>query len=325
MTTDLDDASVAAEPPAAPPSTSLAALKALRRTRKMHRLGNLDWFEAMYRVYLVGGFGGGAVLWISSSVKDQPVTEHTAQQVLSHGPAVLGLLAAFAFLAGVRGGAQGGPLALEAADVVHVMLAPVDRFRALLRPAGQRLRSAMFTGAMAGAIVGQLGGRRLPGSLVAWAAAGALYGANVGAIWVAAALLSHTLRVPRWLATVVGLGALGWQLAAVARAVPGLFDLNGSLGLWGWRQHPVDLVAVVCTIAAAVAGFALLARTSLDALARRSALVDQLKFAVTMQDLRTVILLRRQLNQESTRRQPYLRLGDDRHGARGLTASVWRR
>ena len=325
MSTALDDAPVSAEPPAEVASTSLRALKDLRRTRKLHRLGNLDWFEAMYRVYLVGGFGGGTVLWISSSIKDQPVSADTALQVLTHGPAVLGLFAAVAFIAGIRGGAQGGPLALEAADVMHVMLAPVDRLRALLRPAGQRLRSSAFSGALAGAIVGQLAGRRLPGSLIAWAAGGALYGATIGALWVAVALLSHALRVPRWIATLVGLGAVGWQAAAVAWKVPGPFDQFGSLGLWGWRQHPVDLVAVAITVVAAVVGLALLRRTSLDALARRSALVAQLKFAVTMQDLRTVILLRRQLNQEATRRRPYLRLPDDRRGARSLTASVWRR
>jgi hypothetical protein len=52
----------------------------------------------------------------------------------------------------------------------------------------------------------------------------------------------------------------------------------------------------------------MLQQTSLDALARRSSLVAQLRFAVTMQDLRTVILLRRQLNQEQTRGKPWLRV-----------------
>jgi hypothetical protein len=320
--------SVALDPADATPDTtavSVAALRDLRRTRQQHRLGNLDWFEAMYRVYLVGGFGGGAVLWISSSVKDEVVGAGTLDSVTRHGPAVLGLLVAFAFMAGVRGGAQGGPLALEAPDVAYVMLAPIDRMRALLKPAAQRLRSACFTGGLTGAIVGQLAGRRLPGSLLAWAAGGALFGATAAALWVAVALLAHTLRLPRWMATVVGLAAIGWQAAAVAWHVPGPFDLAGSLGLWGWRQHPIDLLAVAVAVAACVAGFALLRRISLDALARRSALVAQLKFAVTMQDLRTVILLRRQLNQEITRSQPYVRLRTDRRGDRSLTASLWRR
>ena len=52
----------------------------------------------------------------------------------------------------------------------------------------------------------------------------------------------------------------------------------------------------------------MLQQTSLDALARRSSLVAQLRFAVTMQDLRTVILLRRQLNQEQTRGSPWVKV-----------------
>ncbi len=321
----MTDAAVSGAPAdTAPKATGLGALRDLRRTRQLHRLGNLDWFDAAYRVYLFGGFGGGAILWISSSVKDAPLDDNVAADVLSRGPAVLGLVVALAFMAGIRGGAQGGPIALEAADVAHVMLAPVDRLRALLRPAYQRLRSALFAGAMAGAIVGQLAGRRLPGDLFPWFCAGALYGANAAGLWVAAALLAHTLRLPRWLATLVGLAGVGWQAAAVAWSVPGPFNLDGSLALWGWRVHTVDLLAVGCTVLLLVAGLALLRRISLDALARRSALVAQLRFAVTMQDLRTVILLRRQLNQEVPRQRPHVRLR--RHaGPLGLTASVWRR
>ncbi|MBI4933854.1 MAG: hypothetical protein HY828_08255 [Actinobacteria bacterium] len=310
--------------PVEPASTGLDALQALRRTRQLHRLGNLDWFEAAYRAYLLGIFGGGGVLWISSSIKDEAVSSDVAADVLRHGPAVLGLFVALAFLAGIRGGAQGGPVALEGADVAHVMLAPIDRRRALMRPAVQRLRSALFMGVAFGAIVGQLAARRLPGSLVAWAAAGALYGATLMAVWVGAALLAHTLRVPRWLATLLGLGALAWQFAAVAWHVPGPFTSFGSLALWGWRQQTTDLVAVALTLIGVVVGFVLLGRLSLDALARRSALVAQLRFAVTMQDLRTVILLRRQLNQEHARRRPYVRLPVAKSGS-GFTATVWRR
>ena len=300
------------------------ALRDLRRRRQLNRLGSLDWFDAAYRAYLFGGFGGGGVLWISSSLGDHDVSASTADAVLRHGPKVLGVLVALAFLAGLRGGAQGGPIALEGADVVHVMLAPVDRRRALRRPAVQRLRSAVFAGVMAGAVVGQLAGRRLPGSLVSWAAGGALYGANLAAVWMASALLAHTLRAPRWLATSLGLAGVVWQVAAVVWHIDGGFDLDGSLGLWGWRQHPLDLLPVAISVVALVVGFVLLRRISLDALARRSSLVAQLRFAVTMQDLRTVVLLRRQLNQEHPRRRPYVRVGGARSGA-GFTASVWRR
>lgn len=302
-----------------------SALRDLRRKRQLNRLGSLDWFDAAYRVYLFGGFGGGGVLWLSSSLGDADVSSSAADAVLRHGPSVLGLVAALVLLAGLRGGAQGGPLALEAADVVHVMLAPVDRRAALRRPAVQRLRSAVFAGSLAGAVVGQLAGRRLPGSLLAWASGGALYGATVALGWMGLGLLAHTLRVPRWVATSVGLAVLGWQGVAVAwPRVPGPLDSVGGLGLWGWEQHALDLVPVVLAVLSVVVGFVLLRRISLDALARRSSLVAQLRFAVTMQDLRTVVLLRRQLNQEHSRRRPYLRLRQS-PGARSFTRHVWRR
>lgn len=296
------------------------ALRAMRRTRQLHRLGNIEWFEAAYRAYLVGIFGGGSVLWISSSIHDTTISVASAADVAEHAPSILGLLAAVALLAGLRGGAQGGPVALEAADVMHVMLAPVDRRRALLRPALQRVRGAIFTGAIAGAIAGQLAGRRLPGTSLAWAGGGALFGASVAMLWAGAALLAHTLlarstRVPRWAATAIGLAVFAWQSAAVyvsldnnSVSLAGPLDAFGSLALWGWRQHPTDLIATAAGLVMVIAGFSLLSRISLEALARRSALVAQLRFAVTMQDLRTVILLRRQLNQEHTRRHPWRRL-----------------
>ena len=78
--------------------------------------------------------------------------------------------------------------------------------------------------------------------------------------------------------------------------------------MWGWRQHPIDLSMPLVAALALFVGIAMLQQTSLDALARRSSLVAQLRFAVTMQDLRTVILLRRQLNQEQTRGKPWLRV-----------------
>lgn len=299
---------------------ALDALIQLRRTRQRNRLGNLEWFETAYRVYIVALFGGGTVLWISASIGDEPVSAATAAEIARNAPAVLGLLAILALMIGMRSGAQGGPLALEAADVSYVMLSPVDRSRALLRPAVQRMRSAGFAGVVAGLIIGQLAGRRLPGSLLAWACGGALFGVTVALLWVGPALVAHAVRLPLWLATTIGLTALAWQAAAVVWHVPAPGTLAGGLALWGWRQHPVELLATAAGVALVVAGLAMLARTSLDALARRSSLVAQLRFAVTMQDIRTVVLLRRQLNQERTRQRPWVQL---RRGNRGH--AIWRR
>jgi hypothetical protein len=285
---------------------TLDVLYDLRRRRKRHRLGDIEWFDAAYRVYLVALFGGGTVLWISSSISDTTVSAQAVADVARNGPALIGMITALAFLAALRSGAQGGPLALEAPDVAYVMLSPVDRMRALLRPVTQRARSAASLAATFGAIVGQLAGRRLPGTPVAWAASGAAFGVTTALLWAGTALIAHAIRLPLWVATSLGLAGVAWQGAALAWHIPGPANLDGSLALWGWRQHPVDLAAPLIAVIVILVGIAMLQQTSLDALARRSSLVAQLRFAVTMQDLRTVILLRRQLNQEQTRGRPWV-------------------
>ncbi len=285
---------------------TLDVLYDLRRRRKRHRLGDIEWFDAAYRVYLVALFGGGTVLWISSSISDTTASDQAVADIARNGPALIGLITALTFLAALRSGAQGGPLALEAPDVAYVMLSPVDRTRALLRPVTQRARSAASLAATFGAIVGQLAGRRLPGTPVAWAASGAAFGITTALLWAGTALIAHAIRLPLWMATSLGLAGLALQSAALAWHVPGPANLAGSLAMWGWRQHPLDLAAPLLAVIVIIIGVALLQQTSLDALARRSSLVAQLRFAVTMQDLRTVILLRRQLNQEQTRGTPWL-------------------
>jgi hypothetical protein len=303
-----------------PPSTGTKAMYALRARRKRNRLGDIEWFDAAYRVYVVGLFGLIALAWLSDLVGDAELSASQAADVAAHGPAILGLAAALAVLAGLRGGSQGGPLALEAADVSYVMLAPVSRRAALLRPAVQRARSAAFIVGVVAASLSQLAGRRLPGTPIAWFFSGLLFGGCLGVLWIGTALLAHAGRLPLWVATLSGLGLLGWQAAAVGTGIPGPGNLVGSLGLWGWRQRGIDVIAIVVSIAVVALGLVLVARTSLDALARRSSLVAQLRFAVTMQDLRTVILLRRQLSYEHTRSRPWIQLRFSEHGR-----AVWRR
>jgi hypothetical protein len=60
-----------------------------------------------------------------------------------------------------------------------------------------------------------------------------------------------------------------------------------------------------------------------EPLVRRAGLVSQLRFAVTMQDLRTVMLLRRQLRGEHARAVPWL--APPRAPVGGAAAAVWRR
>ncbi len=320
--TSTEAADRESEGDARPVATNIGhyALADLRKARRKNRLQELDWFEAAYRVYLVAILFGGGALWASSFIKDSKVDAAAVADIYHYGPAVLGMLAVATFAAGLRSGSRGGPLAIEDADVRHVLLSPVDRRTALLRPAYQRARASASMGTLVGGIGGQLAGHRLPGSDSSWVLSGAVFGLSLGLLFVGAALVAHALGVPRWTASAVGAGLIAWQTVSIVQHIPGPGNTYGSLALWGMRQRGYDLVAPAVSLVLVVVGLAMLRRTSLDALARRSGLVAKLRFAITMQDLRTVVLLRRQLSQESTRTKPWIRLRRN-----GGSPVVWRR
>ncbi len=248
-------------------------------------------------------------MWLSDLVSDEPVTDAQLADVVAHGPAVVGAVFVAAVALGVRSGSDGGPISLESADARHLMLAPIPRRAVLLRPVGQRMRAVAFAGAVTGAIAGQLAARRLPGSAAAWAASGAVAAALSGLAFVAVAVVVHASRVPRWLATAAALALLVWQGAAIAWGWPGPGNAIGSLAMWGMRTRPVDLVAVAAVVVLAVVALVAADRLRVEPLVRRADLVSQLHFAVTVQDLRTVVLLRRQLRGERPRSTPWVRIG----------------
>jgi hypothetical protein len=300
-----------------------SVVQEMRRARRTRRLGELEWFEIAYRVYLAALVGGGVVLWLSGLVSDEPATAQQIADLAEHGPAVLGAGLALAVALGLRSGSDGGPVAIEPPDVRHLLLAPVPRREVLTRPVVQRFRSVVFGGALAGAIAGQLAARRLPGSGEAWAASGAVAAAATGAAFVAAAMLAHVLRAPRWLATGLAVLVLAAQAASIAGTFPGPGDPIGSLALWGMRQEPTDLIGLAVVVVVSVVAIALAGRLRVEPLVRRGDLVSQLRFAVTMQDLRTVVLLRRQLRGEQPRTRPWIRLRGHAGGHAGR--AVWRR
>ena len=289
------------------------ALRDLRRTRQRHRLGDTEWFDVAYRVYLFALVGLIGVVLASDAIGGLIGDDVTTADLLARGPSLLGIPVVAAIGLGLRSGANGGPVSVEVPDVIHLLLAPVSRRRVLLRPVAQRIRSAMFALALPGAIVGQFVAREVEGSRASWAAAGAMFGAVSGAAFVSSAVLSHSLRLPRWAATVVSAALLGWQTAAAwaiwneadsaLRAGPA--NLAGSLALWGIRQRSLDLVAIAFVIVAVGAALALSGRLRIEPLVRRGRLVSQLRFAATVQDLRTVVLLRRQLRAETLRSTPW--------------------
>jgi len=304
-----------AEPVVVPDQrTSKATLNDLRNTRQRRRLGDTDWYDIAYRVYLFGLIGLALVVWVSDAVDGAIGDGIDSADLLTRGPSIIGLLVVAAFALGVRSGADGGPVSIEVADIRHVLLAPISRRSVMLRPVAQRLRAAAFALGLGGAVLGQLIATEVEGSRTAWAAACGAFGAIVGVTFVATAVIAHTLRVPRWLATILAALALAWQGAVawgiwndettgLARIAPG--NLAGRLALWGISQRPIDVIAIVIAVAMTAAALFLGGQLRLEALARRGELVSQLRFAATVQDLRTVVQLRRQLRSEMLRTRPW--------------------
>jgi hypothetical protein len=263
----------------------------------------------VYQAYLTGILGIVAVVVLSSVIGDAPLTAAQTDDLLQHGPAWLGALASFAVAVGLRSGSFGGPLALERAEVRHVLLAPVDRTSALRGPAIRRLRFLVFVGSVTGAIAGQLAHHRIEGETLAWIGTGALAGATLVALTVGAAFVGSGFRLRPWLATLLGVVLVGLSLAHAAGEIPwGPGEPFGELVLWPLRWSAVGLIPVVVAIVLIAVGVVRLGHTSLEAAERRSHLVGQLRFAATLQDLRTVVVLRRQLALELPRLRPWIRV-----------------
>jgi hypothetical protein len=288
------------------------ALRAMRSDRRKHRVEDMDWFEALYRVYLAAFLGLGAIFFLSGLVGDAEFTSADLVNIHTHSPHVVGLAAALAVFIGLRSGANGGPLAVEDAEVRHVLMAPISHAQVLRHPAIQRLRTFAFAGALAGGVANQLLGRRVPNhpSLGLFALYGAIAGGIIGVLFVVSALIAHGLGIARWLTTAIASLLLGWQVAVTFgdTNIAGPFDVVGSIAL-GWsRVNAIDALGVLAVVLLTAISISLVGRFSLEALARRSALVSQMKFAVTLQDVRTVVLLRRQLSQEHMRVKPWVKV-----------------
>ena len=287
---------------------SVAVLSDLRRARRKQRVAEIHWIDAFYQVYVTAIVVVVVVVLLSGLVGDQKLTAAQLVDVKDHGPALIGLLAAAGFAIGFRSGSRGGPLALEAADVRHVLLSPVDRGYALRGPAFRQMRFLALCGVGAGAAAGQLAMRRMPDKPAAWIACGALFGLLVVALYFGAALTASGLRIKPLLATAVAFVLIAWSVVdATGRGVTAPFTLAGKLAIWPLHFDPLAFIPIAVAAALLFIGFRQVSGTSLESAERRTSLVGQLKFAVTLQDLRTVLVLRRQLAMELPRNKPWIR------------------
>ena len=301
-----------------------AALLDLRRFRRRRWLEHLDWVDALYRAYLTGIVLSVVVFFLSAATQDAEVGPATVRRVIDHGPAWLGLGLAIAVAAGLRSGGRGGPLALEAAEVRFVLMAPIDRGHSLRPPALRLLRFSVFVGVVAGAVAGQYAYRRLPSGPAGWIVAGVAYGLVAVTAFVASVFVASGQRLGTVAVSAAVVAVIGWSLVDVLLQVTSSpLTLAGGVGLWPLHVDALDLLGVVPFVVLAVVGWRSLGGVSLERAERRCALVGQLRFAVTLQDVRTVVLLRRQLTQEHGRVRPLFRVGGMKR--RPARFPVWRR
>ncbi|MGZ4717133.1 MAG: hypothetical protein ACXWCB_10620 [Acidimicrobiales bacterium] len=297
------------------------ALHDLRRARRQNRIQNIHWIDALYRVYVTALVGVIAVIFAAGKLPDEKLSQASLDKLVAQGPAALGLLIAVAVAFGLRSGGRGGPLTLEAPVVQHELLAPVPRETVVRGPAVKQLRFMMFSGTVVGALAGVLLGRQLPGNILAPVAYCAVTGALIAALAVGAAMVTSGRRFGWWVANGIALVVIAWSVADIlAKVKTSPLTWLAGLAFWSIEVSPVDLVAVVLVIVVVVVGLLGIGNLSIEAARRRAGLVSQLRFAVTLQDMRTVVLLRRQLAQEKPRNRPWIRM---RRG--GRLPPIWRR
>jgi hypothetical protein len=303
----------------------VAAMKAMRRARRRRYVARADVMEVLYRVYLGALAALFGLAFLAGALHEVPADPGSVADIRAHGPAILGIGVAVLIYAGLRAGARGGPLAIEAAEVRYTLLAPVSR-RIALRPAAlAQLRIAVIGGAVFGAIVGNFVFRRFPGTAVEWIGALAAFGALVPVAVLGAALVGSGRRLRPGPAAALGVALIAWSALDLAL---------------GWNSAPTTMLGDLATLplqagadawlAAVGAALALILLAggllgigglALEAAQRRAQLVAEMRFSASVQDLRTVILLRRQLASEHPRRKPWLRLG----GGPAAAHPVWRR
>ena len=303
------------------PAVDAGALHRLRDARRANRVADTDWFELAYRAYLTGFGALFVVLFLVGAIGDSVLDPAARARVVDHAPAVIGLVAAVAIAIGLRSGSRGGPLALEPAEVRHVLLSPVDRGRALGPLALTQIRHALFVGVASGAVIGLVAARRFGDGRVPWALSG---GGALAAIAVAghgAALVASGHRLARSWCTAIGLVLVAGAAANVADVLPWWpTRLFGDLALWPARSAPVALLAAAAAVGLSAWGWLRLRGVELEAAERRTALAGQLRFAVTMRDLRTVVVLHRLLAQDHARGTPWFTMP----GRRPVWRRAWR-
>jgi hypothetical protein len=155
---------------------------------------------------------------------------------------------------------------------------------------------------------------------------GAGAGVLIALLAIGAGIVISGNRIGRIPAQGLALLVLAWSAFDLANdRTTSPLTFIGQLALWPLHFDALALAGVAVAIAVPALAVARVGGTSLEAAERRASLAGQLRFAATLQDVRTVIVLRRQLAQERPRTRPWLRLPRPKPGTNGPRRPVWRR
>lgn len=309
------------------PAEMRAALRALHRRRLRRRIRQLDWVDALYKAYVTGILVLTVLFGAAAVIGDRRLASSTVSDLTAYGPALVGVLIALGVAFGLRSGSHGGPLAFEGADVAHVLLSPIDRGIVVRSAAFRQARGVIAIAVLVGALAGLLVAQRVPtahdgGGIAEWIATGIAAAVLAAALMWGSALLACGRRLSSGIATAVGVLLVAWSAVdAATKTVTSPLSWIGALALFPLDERVGVVIGAVVAVAVVVVGLRLAGGLSLEAAQQRAGLVSALRFAATIQDLRVVVLLHRQLAHENARSRPWVRL----RPAPPLGRACWRR
>jgi hypothetical protein len=148
--------------------------------------------------------------------------------------------------------------------------------------------------------------------------------ALAGMLASATAMAASGRRLRWWPANTAVVVIIGWSvLDVVTKHMTSPMTMLAEIAFWPITFRIAGLVGIVLVVVMVYLALSRIGDLSLEHALRRAGLVAQLRFAVTLQDVRTVVLLRRQLSQENPRLRPWIRIG--RAKRRSLVPPIWKR
>jgi hypothetical protein len=184
----------------------------------------------------------------------------------------------------------------------------------------RQLRGVVLVPAVIGAVAGNVAASRLGGERAEWLAAGAAFGALASfSVWGAALVASGArLRVRH--ANAIGGLLVAWALVdVVGEHASSPTAQVARVAVWPLTSSAFVALGVVVPLALVGLGLIRIGHASLEPLRERARLIGELRFAATLQDMRSVIVLHRELAQELPRARPWWQ----RHSHRG--GPCWQR